>query len=152
MTDTPAAPATCWHPSIHVSRNEEHDITVWACEDCRRRFYPACEQCVSIGHREGHGEHIEARATPGEPLDVPTFAVEVRDELTRARSKFSPITSLHEGYAVILEELDEFWEDVRNDDPEQLIRAYRELVQVAAMAQRTAEDVIARLRASESDR
>lgn len=68
MTDTPA-PTTCWHPSIHVSRNEEHDITVWACEDCRRRFYPACEQCVSIGHREGHGEHIEARSTPAEPLD-----------------------------------------------------------------------------------
>ncbi len=94
----------------------------------------------------------EARATPAEALDVPTFAVEVRDELTRARSRFGPIASLHEGYAVILEELDEFWEDVRSNDPDRLIRAYRELVQVAAMAQRTAEDAIARLRSPEGDR
>ena len=91
---------------------------------------------------------IEAEAAS---LDVPTFAVEVRNELVRARSKFGPIASLHEGYAVILEELDEFWEEVRGHDPERLIRAYRELVQVAAMAQRTAEDAIARLAAPEQE-
>ena len=49
----------CRHPSLHVSRNEEHDITIWACDDCYRRFYPACEKCVTVGHRTGHGEHPE---------------------------------------------------------------------------------------------
>jgi len=74
------------------------------------------------------------------------FATEVRDELARARSKFGPIASLHEGYAVILEELDEFWDEVRGQQSDDRLRqAYRELVQVAAMAQRTAEDAIARL-------
>ena len=72
-----------------------------------------------------------------------TFATEVREELDRARRKFPPINSLHEGYAVILEELDELWDEVRDQDPEgRLRRAYRELVQIAAMAQRTAEDCI----------
>lgn len=80
-----------------------------------------------------------------------TFADEVRDELARARSKFGPVASLHEGYAVILEELDEYWEEVRgHTSDEQLNRAYRELLQVAAMAQRTAEDVISRVYAKES--
>jgi hypothetical protein len=81
---------------------------------------------------------IEANAV------APTFEVEVSNELARARGKFPPIHSLHEGYAVIAEELDEFWDDVRAKDPERLQRAYRELVQVAAMAQRTAEDIISK--------
>lgn len=63
-------------------------------------------------------------------------------ELERARSKFGPLHTAHEGYAVILEELDEFWDMVR------LGQRYREpsamlteLVQIAAMARRTAEDL-----------
>lgn len=72
-----------------------------------------------------------------------TFAAEVRGELERARRKFPPINSLHEGYAVILEELDEFFDEVRAQDLDgRLRRAYRELIQIAAMAQRTAEDCI----------
>jgi hypothetical protein len=79
-------------------------------------------------------------------LTEATFAAEVRVELARARAKFGPVASLHEGYAVILEEVDEFWEEVRESSPEgRDRRAYRELVQVAAMAQRTAEDAIAHL-------
>jgi hypothetical protein len=68
-----------------------------------------------------------------------TFLEDVAAEVVRARAKHPPINSLHEGYAVILEELDEFWEEVRAQqfDPH---RSYHELVQVAAMAQRTAED------------
>jgi NTP pyrophosphatase (non-canonical NTP hydrolase) len=70
------------------------------------------------------------------------FANEVEAELERARKRFPPIHSLHEGYAVILEEVDEFFEDVRSNDVERLNRAYRELIQIAAMAQRTAEDCV----------
>ena len=72
----------------------------------------------------------------------------VADELWRARKKFPPINSVHEGYAVIREELDEFWELVRRK-PEfglcvEALNELRvaELVQVAAMCQRTAEDVL----------
>jgi hypothetical protein len=51
--------------------------------------------------------------------------------------------SVHEGYAVILEELDEFWEEVRKKKSRQdKERMYAELVQIGAMAQRVAEDVV----------
>lgn len=77
------------------------------------------------------------------------FATEVRLELEKARSvgpngyAYPPMNSLHEGYAVILEEVEEFWDMVKlkpsKRDPNAL---YKELVQIAAMAQRTAEDVV----------
>ena len=78
-------------------------------------------------------------------IEGSVFLREVFDEVARARAKHPAVNSLHEGYAVIAEELDEFWDEVRSqDDSERLIRAYRELVQTAAMCQRTAEDVISR--------
>ena len=67
----------------------------------------------------------------------------VTRELEGARSKHKPINSVHEGYAVILEELEEFWEEVRKKRQERNVdRMFDELVQIAAMAQRTAEDVL----------
>jgi hypothetical protein len=71
------------------------------------------------------------------------FLDAVRIELKSAREKNAPLNSAHEGYSVILEELDEFWEEVRKKrsqrDP---LRMLGELVQIAAMAQRCAEDVV----------
>ena len=53
----------------------------------------------------------------------------VKKELARARTKFSPYNSPHEGYAVIKEELDEAWDDIKaNRD------ASKEITQVAATA------------------
>ncbi len=67
----------------------------------------------------------------------------VRDELARARAKNAPMNSLHEGYAVILEELDEFWDEVKKKKVERnTTDILKELVQVAAMCQKTAEDVV----------
>lgn len=72
-----------------------------------------------------------------------TFRKLVEDELAEARKKHPPINSAHEGYSVILEELDEFWEEVRkNKTQRQPFWMLAELVQIAAMAQRTAEDVL----------
>jgi hypothetical protein len=66
----------------------------------------------------------------------------VNTELRRARELHqSPIHNVAEGYAIILEELDEFWDEVKhkpkNRVPEDLAK---ELVQVAAMACRTLVD------------
>jgi hypothetical protein len=68
------------------------------------------------------------------------FADVVRVELARARSLHPPVRCRHEAYAVIKEELDEFWEYVKRQHPlpEDL---YHELVQIGAMAQRCAEDL-----------
>jgi len=71
-----------------------------------------------------------------------TFAEDVAKELAKARSRYPRINSAHEGYAVIAEELDEFWEEVRMKPASRSsVRMRAELVQVAAMAQRVAEDV-----------
>ncbi len=68
-----------------------------------------------------------------------TFAQRVNAEVARARNKHAPVQTIHEGYAVLLEEVDEFWHEVKNSRPynDALLS---ELVQVAAMAQRIAED------------
>lgn len=60
---------------------------------------------------------------------------EVIDELERADAKFAPFNSAHEGYAILLEEVDELWEAVRMKDSEDRDkRLHDEAVQVAAMA------------------
>ena len=70
------------------------------------------------------------------------FLSRVAAELSRARSKHAGINSAHEGYAVILEELDEFkrqvWLKREQRDPQEMLS---ELIQIAAMAARTAEDL-----------
>jgi hypothetical protein len=76
------------------------------------------------------------------PINESTFSDAVQRELLEARAKHARLNSAHEGYAVILEELDEFWEQCRlrreqRDKREML----RELIQISAMAQRTAEDL-----------
>jgi len=73
--------------------------------------------------------------------DFPTL---VKNELERARNKHHGTQhSLHEGYAVILEEVDEFWDIVKSQRPDP-VHAIEELVQIAAMCQRTAEDLLLR--------
>lgn len=55
----------------------------------------------------------------------------IRAELLRARSKHGPMRSSHEGYAVILEEVDELWDDIKKNNPH---GASIEAIQVGAMA------------------
>ena len=67
---------------------------------------------------------------------------EVSDEVLRAEGIHAPINSHHEGYAVILEELDEYWEEVRKKAAERDEAAMRtELIQTAAMCIRTLYNV-----------
>lgn len=68
-----------------------------------------------------------------------SIALEVVEELARARAKFEPFNSAHEGYAVILEEVEELWEEVRKDSSSEKLRA--EAIQVAAMAMRFVLDI-----------
>lgn len=64
----------------------------------------------------------------------------VLEELSRATGKYGPMNSAHEAYAVILEELDEFWNEVKKKEPD-LEKMRKELVQVAAMAMRAIHDI-----------
>ncbi len=70
------------------------------------------------------------------------LANEVVNELATAGSKFGKFNSAHEGYAVILEEVDELKEEIwkkRKDRDKGAMRA--ECIQIAAMALRFIEDV-----------
>jgi hypothetical protein len=62
----------------------------------------------------------------------------VRHEVIRAACLHGPMHTHHEAYAVILEEFQEYWEDVRRDD---IPAARKELKEVAAMAVRALHDV-----------
>lgn len=65
---------------------------------------------------------------------------QVVSEVQRARSLHPKFASAHEAYAVILEELDETWDEIKRND---ISRARAEMVQVAAMALRFLLDVTA---------
>jgi NTP pyrophosphatase (non-canonical NTP hydrolase) len=71
------------------------------------------------------------------------FQAYVQNELALARVKYRPMASAHEGWAVLREEVDELWEEVKKKPSKRNTEAmYGELVQVAAMAQRMAEDIV----------
>jgi len=65
-----------------------------------------------------------------------------RGKVMIRRPGFPALHSAHEAYAVILEELDEFWDEVRKKgDVIEPAKMLKELIQVSAMAQRAAEDL-----------
>ena len=70
------------------------------------------------------------------------FLNDMSIELNKAEQLHGSYNSYHEAYAVILEELDEFWEIVRQKTQDRDDRkAYAELVQIAVTAWRTARDL-----------
>ena len=80
------------------------------------------------------------------PMNVVDYlarvAMDASHELGRARQKFPAFNSAHEGYAVILEELDELWEQVKKKKEDRSAGLlYMEAIQVAAMAMRFAHDI-----------
>jgi NTP pyrophosphatase (non-canonical NTP hydrolase) len=71
----------------------------------------------------------------------PTFAARVVIELAEARGNHGPYQNTHHGYAILLEEVDEFWDWVKQRRKDRLgDHGLSELVQIAAVAQRIAED------------
>lgn len=70
----------------------------------------------------------------------------IEEETERALDNYRPMAGAHEGYGLILEELDELWDEVKlrkKDDP-RLDQMRLEAVQVAAMATKFIVDVTGR--------
>jgi hypothetical protein len=62
-------------------------------------------------------------------------------ELDFATSEFPPMNSAHEGYAVLLEEVDELWDHVKaKQKSRDIVGMKKEAIQVAAMALRFVND------------
>jgi NTP pyrophosphatase (non-canonical NTP hydrolase) len=76
--------------------------------------------------------------TMGRPVDRVMFVNRILAELDRAYAKHgSEPWSRHQFYAVLLEEVDELWDAIKQDATEE--RITEEMVQVAAMCFRHAE-------------
>lgn len=77
-----------------------------------------------------------------ETANLQKILVDVVTEYISATSKNGPFNSAHEGYGVILEELDELWDEIKKKhalrSPEKM---REEAIQVAAMALRFITDV-----------
>ena len=75
-------------------------------------------------------------------IDLERFVKDLIAEYAKARSKYQPFHSAHEGYAVLLEEVDELWELVRlRSNLRSQEAMWRESVQIAAMAMAFATEV-----------
>jgi hypothetical protein len=67
---------------------------------------------------------------------------EVQRELIGASEKFENFHNAHEGYAVIREEVDELWDEIKSKTGTRR-NCYNEAIQVAAMAVRFCRDLYA---------
>ena len=63
---------------------------------------------------------------------LPAILNEVREELLCATEKYGSMRSSHEGYAILKEEVDELWDDIKTNAPPEDQR--KEAIQIAAMA------------------
>jgi hypothetical protein len=72
-----------------------------------------------------------------DPEIASMIAEQVMREFDRATMLHPTQASMHEGYAILLEELDEAWAEVKGNDPG---KAIDEMIQVAAMAVRFCHD------------
>lgn len=77
---------------------------------------------------------------PKEDSQVPSIVDLVLEEYDRACNKFGAFCSCHHGYAVIKEELDELWEQIKNNRGGGG-EAREECIQIAAMAIRYINDL-----------
>lgn len=73
-------------------------------------------------------------------IGIDQVVAEVMSELLGATEKYRTMQSAHEGYAVILEELDEAWDEIKKKRPDS-VALRKEMIQVAAMAMRFIIDV-----------
>lgn len=77
-------------------------------------------------------------------MELPDAFKLVLEELTKAQAKFPPMVSPHEGIAVIKEEFDELWIEIKDNKREPQIYGAamtEEAAHVAAMAIRFLIDV-----------
>lgn len=76
----------------------------------------------------------------GIPTNTDQAILEVQKELEEATSVHGPMHSAHEGFSILLEEVDELWDEVRMKRQD-IEKMHKEAMQVAAMAIRFMIDI-----------
>ena len=100
-----------------------------------RAYFPGQYQAAS----KSQAKRLEAQGTVALIYpDTRDIINSVLIELNKATTKYGPFHSTHEGYAVIKEELEELWDEVKVNNKE---KARLEAIQVAAMAIRFIMDI-----------
>lgn len=156
MTDEPKAEAPRVEPPL-----SQRDIDNWRWCDARQDAAPTpaakepdwaqrAERIAS--ERENYGfdnyvaliEDALRAAYCAARVEPPPRAAwqEIATALEKAEAKHPPMRGPHEGYAVILEELDELWAEVKRQDVDP-VALRKEALHVAAMAVRFVKDVCA---------
>jgi hypothetical protein len=70
-------------------------------------------------------------------MNLQQALVYVRAEYISAAARFDPFHSNHEGYAIIKEEFEELWEEIKSERPTACSpKIEKEAIQLAAMALR----------------
>ena len=76
-------------------------------------------------------------------MEIKSFETLVKDELMNVRKNHGKQSSYHEGYAILLEEVDELWDEVKKKtNNRNHLDTLKELVQIASCAQKMAEDIV----------
>jgi len=74
---------------------------------------------------------------------VNNFFDKVKEETETVRKLHPRVINLHEGFAILLEEVEEFKAEVwKKESKRDLHNAYKELVQIASICNRIAEDLL----------
>ena len=75
-------------------------------------------------------------------IDRQTALLEVQLELKSAMTYWPSLNSAHEGYGVLMEEVDELWDEIKvKQKNRDLVKMRKEAIQVAAMALRFAIEI-----------
>ncbi len=83
--------------------------------------------------------NVRRRRTMGKKYPISVVLNDVQIELASAIQKHGSMMSIHHGYAVILEELDELWDEVKEDGSKKRMR--EEAIQIASSAVRFVLDL-----------
>lgn len=122
-------PAGCWHMPETTVEQGACDTACWSTLEQLRATRGPLEDDPAVRF----SDHVAA---------IDAVLALVRDELVSATEKFGPFASAHEGFAIIREEVDELWDEIKADKvPGARGRMRREALQVAAMGARFLLDV-----------
>jgi len=107
----------------------------------RRKLEPM-GALLEMRETETSGEENLSSLWSGSTMTMKKIGEEIIREAIRARKHFPSFNSHHEGYAVILEELDEVWDEIKKkSEIRDLEHMRREMIQVGAMVLRFLYDL-----------
>lgn len=103
-----------------------------SCQTCKEEQAIFCNNCPYVNTNIRFADRIDFNL-------ITSITADIIDEFNRATHKHPKFNSRHEGYAILLEEVEELWEEIKKNhvkNPEVKATQRKEAIQVAAMALR----------------